>query len=66
MLHVEQHNTKEEKELIAKNKRSTLCPRVGRVLLAHTLINRHDRAVRSAVQTARRTTSSQGDIDLMH
>lgn len=46
--------------------RTTLFFRVGRALLALTLINQHGRAVRSAVQTALRTTSSRGDTDLMH
>lgn len=40
-------------------------PRVGRALLALTLTNQHGRAVRSAVQTAPRTTSSRVDTDLM-
>lgn len=48
-----------------KSKSTTLCLRVGRALLALTLTNQHGRAVRSAVQTAPRTTSSRVDTDLM-
>lgn len=40
--------------------------RDGHALLALTLTNQHDRAARSAVQTAQRATSSRGVTNLMH
>lgn len=60
---VQQDKQKARKQRI---KATPLCLRVGRARHALTLTNQHGRAVKSAAQTAPRTTSSRGDTDLTH